>query len=239
MEGLFKSKNLYYLSLKLIERLFKIYIPATWLELDWLANHFWSKYPTFEEHHHLNSFRRQNLQFIMREIDRKKISGDILECGVYKGFSAWILLSESKIKRNYFGIDTFTGLSAPTIFDGNHWKEGDLDSPIRITEQNLTQFNDRVHIYQGSIPDIFDSLSDNSFCFALVHIDVDLYIPTKSSLEFAWPNLAVGGVVLCDDYGFTTCPGATKAINEFIDSGRSLDAVIYPTGGIALKKTDS
>ena len=52
--------------------------------------------------------------------------------------------------------------------------------------------------------------------FAFVHIDVDLYEPTKDSLEFFYPLLSPGGVLLCDDYGSTRCPGALKACDEFL-----------------------
>lgn len=45
---------------------------------------------------------------------------------------------------------------------------------------------------------------------------VDLYEPTKDSIEFFYDKLNVGGIFLCDDYGFTSCPGATKAIDEFL-----------------------
>jgi predicted O-methyltransferase YrrM len=49
-----------------------------------------------------------------------------------------------------------------------------------------------------------------------VHIDVDLYNPTKDSLEFFCPRLRPGGIIVCDDYGFSSCPGATAACNEFL-----------------------
>ena len=51
--------------------------------------------------------------------------------------------------------------------------------------------------------------------FALLHVDVDLYRPTLQSLEFFWPRLAPGGVVVCDDYGSRKCPGARAAFDEF------------------------
>jgi O-methyltransferase len=34
-------------------------------------------------------------------------------------------------------------------------------------------------------------------------------------LNFFWPRLVPGGIVVCDDYGFTTCPGARSAMDEF------------------------
>ena len=63
------------------------------------------------------------------------------------------------------------------------------------------------------IPTRFDEVADRSFCF--VHVDVDLFEPTRESIAFFYPRMVPGGVMLFDDYGFVTCPGATRAIDEF------------------------
>lgn len=236
---LYEVNNKYYWFLKKFERYFKILIPATWLELDWITGHFWNKYLFFGEFHHLNSFRRQNLVFIIKELDRQKIEGDILECGVFKGFSSWILLKSTTMQRTFHGVDTFVGLSTPSTFDGTHWKLGDLSSPISETMNNLSEFHERIVLYKGEIPKVFSQFETLVPRFAIIHIDVDLYEPTKFSLEFGWSHLVPGGVLFCDDYGFSTCPGATKAVNDFIGSTSGIELVNYPTGGIAIKKPRS
>jgi hypothetical protein len=35
------------------------------------------------------------------------------------------------------------------------------------------------------------------------------------ALEFFWPRIVPGGVVLCDDYGSIGCPGSRKAMDAF------------------------
>jgi O-methyltransferase len=230
------AEKLYYRVLIALEKFLKFNIPATWLELDWTRLHPWNVYKSFDEHHHLNSFRRQNLIFVINELDRQEIVGDILECGVYKGFSSWILLANSKIPRNFYGVDSFAGLSIPSKSDGDHWKNGDLSSPIVITKENLSSFEGQVELYEGFIPEVFGNIKNLDREFALVHIDVDLYEPTKYSLVFGWENLVLGGILFCDDYGFSTCPGATQAVDEFIRATKNVDVVIFPTGGIRLRK---
>ena len=64
-----------------------------------------------------------------------------------------------------------------------------------------------------TIPDTFAGLSDARFCFA--HIDLDLYQGVRDSLDFLYPRLSHGGVIVLDDYGFASCPGARKAVDEF------------------------
>lgn len=48
-----------------------------------------------------------------------------------------------------------------------------------------------------------------------MHLDVDTYISYKNCLEFIYPLVINGGIILFDDYGSPTCEGATLACNEF------------------------
>jgi hypothetical protein len=69
----------------------------------------------------------------------------------------------------------------------------------------------------------------------LLHVDVDLYKPTLQSLEFFWPRIAVGGVVVCDDYGFTTCPGARRAMDNFLRAGEPASFELTTGQALAIK----
>ena len=212
-------------------------IPGTWLELDWISKHPWNRYSDFEEEHYLNSFRRQGLINEIKEIERKKIVGDFLELGVFKGFSAYLMLEYGSKPRKYIGFDTFSGLSKPIpVIDGSHWIKGDLAFSKLEAHAKLKQFGDRVTLIQGEIPEIFliESLHDRKF--ALVHIDLDLYEPTKNALEFGWLRLSNGGSLICDDYGFGTCPGATKAVDEFLTNHVDVEVIVSVVGGIIVRK---
>jgi len=152
-----------------------------------------------------------------------KINGDIVECGVLRGHSSFLML-QANIDNNkkFFGFDSFQGLSTPGSNDSiknNYsfkWKENDLSTPETIAKNNLDIFKDRYHLFKGWIPDKFCEIEEQSF--SLIHIDVDLYQPTLDSIKFFWPRLNKGGVLVCDDYGFETCPGAKKAMDEFFSS---------------------
>jgi hypothetical protein len=78
--------------------------------------------------------------------------------------------------------------------------------------ENLKAFP-HCELHRGWIPHCFEPAKDARF--ALVHIDVDLYDPTRDACEFFYPRLATGGVMVFDDHGFASCPGATKAIDEY------------------------
>ena len=52
--------------------------------------------------------------------------------------------------------------------------------------------------------------------YSYVHIDVDLYEPTKESINYFWPKMVYGGVLICDDYGSYKTIGARKAMDDFL-----------------------
>ena len=71
-----------------------------------------------------------------------------------------------------------------------------------------------------------------------MHIDVDLYGPTHDSIEFFYPRLNKGGIIVCDDYMHNTCPGATKAIDEFLDDKSEKMIALSGGGGFMLKGSE-
>ena len=164
-----------------------------------------------------------------------RIPGDTVECGAYHGMSSYVILSSmGDSTRTHHIFDSFEGLSAPSIADCVddpgvfRWKANDLAISEAIVHRNLASF-DNIRLHRGWIPERFTDVETNRFCF--VHIDVDLYQPTLDSMEFFFPRLNPGGVLLCDDYGFASCPGAKRAVDEFAE--RRSQSIIHLTTGQA------
>ena len=168
-------------------------------------------------------------QYVKQSAD---LVGGTAECGVYRGSSSWLICNNSGGKAHYC-FDSFEGLSEPDQCDGEYWAKADLNSPESVANDRLADFSN-VYILAGWIPTRFDDVESNEFSF--VHIDVDLYAPTKASLEFFYPRLVDGGIIVMDDYGFETCPGARRAADEYMRS-RSESILHLPTGqGVIVKK---
>lgn len=72
-----------------------------------------------------------------------------------------------------------------------------------------------VQIHAGAFKEICAKVAHAAF--SLVHIDVDIYRSTVSCLEFFWPRLSDGGIIVVDDYGFVACQGAKQAVDTFIN----------------------
>jgi len=163
------------------------------------------------------------------------LPGDSVECGVFNGGSSFLICAAMQGKVNYLhhAFDSFEGLSKPLKNDipsdnrAYSWQEHDLSIPMTTVQENLSQF-DFVRYYKGWIPTRFHEIADRKFAF--VHIDVDLYQPTYDSVAFFYDRMVPSGIIMCDDYGFSTCPGATKAMDEFI-ADKIEKSVIHLTTG--------
>jgi O-methyltransferase len=160
------------------------------------------------------------------------LPGDTAEAGVYVGASSWFVCEYFRASgKSHYAFDSFAGLSAPGAADGAYWQHGDLASVEEIARARLEPFD--AVICKGWIPDSFQDVQVSQLCFA--HIDVDLYEPTLESIKFFYPRVVSGGIILCDDYGFATCPGARRAIDEYM-ADRPEPVVHVPTGQAVIIK---
>jgi len=79
-----------------------------------------------------------------------------------------------------------------------------MSKPTLAQEKN-------VHIYKGLFPETAGPVTDKKF--SLVNLDVDTYESTKKCLEFFYPRMNAGGVIISHDY--LTVPGVRKAVDEY------------------------
>lgn len=201
----------------------------TWPNLEWFTqDKLTSVLARFGECRGFNAHRRLALQQLLRLVH--DIPGDTAECGVYEGLGSFIILdanARSHHKRTHHLFDSFEGLSDPSPLDGFYWSKGDLAANVETVKKNLAPYLDAVCFHPGWIPDRFSDVEESRFAF--VHIDVDLYQPTFDSLQFFYDRLNPGGILVCDDYGFSTCPGATKAVDQFLQD--KVEKMLFLPGG--------
>lgn len=201
-----------------------------------------------EDKQFLNDFNRmspgnpysQDRKWNVREYVKlsNALQGDLAECGSYVGTSAFFIAQASTHGTLYL-FDSFQGLSDPNSIDKNiekdvlPWGVGDLSTSQATLQRNLARY-DSVVVLSGWIPERFKEVANHQFRF--VHIDVDLYEPTRESLFFFYPRLVQGGVIVMDDYGFKTCPGATRAAEELATS-QGIGILHLATGqGVFMKR---
>jgi O-methyltransferase len=140
----------------------------------------------------------------------------VIEVGSYKGGSAKFIaetLRRAGRSPRLYVCDTFQGHARldPAI-DGVASDEGFRDTSADSVREYLDGYSN-VQIVVGDIIETSAQLTDASYGF--VHIDVDVYPPTAFCLDYFAPRLAAGGLMVIDDYGVITCPGAQRAVDDF------------------------
>lgn len=170
--------------------------------------------------------RMYSLQQLVERAVQKYPDGEFVECGCWKGHSAYVIssiLAKHDFAKSFHIFDSFEGgLSDKTSEDISDYAQQTMEE--RAIEKNwfASTIEDLNHalkgfpfvkIYKGWIPDRFPEVDGKSFAF--VHIDVDLYQPTLDSLKFFFSRLQPGGTIVVDDYGYSVFPGAKKAVDEF------------------------
>lgn len=206
-----------------------------WPQLDWWRDPRFDAYlERFDETGGMNTDRRFALCQLLRLVD--DVAGDTAECGVYAGCSSYLIcranLTAAAGPRVHHLFDSFEGLSGRSERDGTHWDVGDLRCELETLRRNLAEF-DALELHPGWIPARFPDVLSRTFAF--VHIDVDLHQPTHDSVAFFYPRLAPGGILVCDDYGFGTCPGATSAVDEFLADKPEKMVSLSAGGGFLIK----
>lgn len=163
----------------------------------------------------------------------KNIPGYAAEIGVYKGGSAYILadrfLSFPREDAKLILFDTFQGM--PKTREGiDLHKHGDFDDVDYRDVQNFLKPFRGIEYRVGFFPETIQESDKAKYSF--VHADADIFDSTKDICEFFAPDilqkkLSPGGMILFDDYGFPSCPGAKKAVDECLNPTK---VIYFPTG---------
>jgi hypothetical protein len=143
----------------------------------------------------------------------QRIDGEMAEVGVYKGGSARIICAKKRDKGLHL-FDTFAGMPEVNSQIDQHKKGDFADTSLENVKKYLGKFN-RVYYYPGLFPDTGQKLAKSMVKFCFVNLDVDLYESTLNSLKFFYPKMNQGGFILSHDYLTISCPGVTKAYDEF------------------------
>ncbi|WP_405848249.1 TylF/MycF/NovP-related O-methyltransferase [Streptomyces niveus] len=188
-----------------------------------------------------------------RHVVRHNIPGDIVECGVWRGGSmqacAKALLALGESDRDLHLFDTFEGMPPPTAEDLRRdgksaedllaaqgkdrpiWAIASLED-VQAGFEQVPYPGERVHYVQGMVEDTVPQQAPEQI--SILRLDTDWYASTKHELEFLYPRLVSGGVLLIDDYGYWQ--GSRQAVDEFLEkTGERLLMLRMDEGRIAVK----
>jgi len=194
------------------------------------------------------------LRDAVRHVCRHRIAGDIVECGVWRGGSmmaAALSLLECGDRRMLHLFDTFEGMSPPGQMDrdiagaaaagllaAEDRRSGDTwaYSPLEEVRANLLSTgypSELVRFVPGRVEETIPGQAPDRI--AVLRLDTDWYESTRHELEHLYPRLAVGGVLIIDDYGHWQ--GARRAVDEYLAAtgARLFLSRIDYTGRLAVK----
>ncbi len=138
------------------------------------------------------------------------MNGAMAEVGTYQGASAK-LICEAKGDTEFHIFDTFCGLQ-DTNENDPLFRQNDYSAAEDSVRKYLSKYPS-VHIHKGFFPaDTSDVVKDKKFSF--VNLDVDTYASTRDSLEFFYPRLLSGGILMSHDYA--QAEGVRKAFDEVL-----------------------
>jgi O-methyltransferase len=157
----------------------------------------------------LNGFEAYQLMEMVRAT--ASVPGDIAEVGVFRGASAKLICAV-KENRPLHLFDTFEGLPDLTVADTESPFAAKAYSAQLEAVKRYVGPCPQVEFYQGLFPATAGPVENRKFSF--VHVDVDLYEATRASLEWFYPRLSPGAIVMCHDFHY---PGVKKAVHEALE----------------------
>ena len=168
-----------------------------------------------------------------------EVNGSIVEMGVQAGTSlmSWAhfstILEPVNYLRKIIGFDTFEGFPSVDEKDlrgtSEHLKQGgfegqgdlytDLQKSIELFDANrLMNHIPKVELVKGDIAKTLPEYLEKNphLVVSLLHLDADLYEPTKVTLELLLPRMPKGAIILFDELNMDLFPGETLAAMETV-----------------------
>ncbi|MBX3736821.1 MAG: class I SAM-dependent methyltransferase [Candidatus Didemnitutus sp.] len=155
---------------------------------------------------------RYNLWALTRAVTR--LPGACAEVGVYRGGSAkFIAAAKGDAPLHLF--DTFGGMPAVNPATDGAFYAGQFDRTSLAFVQRYLAGYAGVHFHPGFFPESARPLEAEPMSFKFVHLDVDIRASTLAALEWFYPRMVPGGVILTHDYNDVTVPGTKSAFDAF------------------------
>ena len=167
------------------------------------------------------------------------LPGQVVECGVFKATSLvrWATfreLVESPFSRRIIGFDIFGSFprhddAADNQFAAHHDAVAGQGLSLSQVREVLAHKGIRnVELVAGDVIETIPAYvaAHPELRIALLHVDVDVYKPSKVALDALYELVVPGGLLVFDDYG--TVAGETRAVDELLQAhGLTLHKLPY------------
>jgi O-methyltransferase len=158
-----------------------------------------------------------------------KVSGDIVECGVWRGGMAAAMSELAGSNKRVHLFDSFEGLPPAKEIDGKaalDWQKDTIsstysdncnaDESFATAAMKKTGHNN-YRLYKGWFQDTLTSYEGSEI--SILRLDGDWYESIKECMDKLFPFVTEGGAVILDDYH--TWDGCTKAVHDYLSEIKS------------------
>lgn len=167
------------------------------------------------------SVRTASLRRLSQRINALGIKGSVAEAGCFRGDTSWQLNALFPDRKLYL-FDTFTGYDERDVFvekklacsdaeKGGKYAFRDPEGRIEKLKARLPHV-EMADIRPGWFPESAADLEEEKFAF--VYMDMQLYLPTFSGIEFFFPRMAEGGIIVLAGYGDPVFHGVRQAVAD-------------------------
>ena len=177
-----------------------------------------------------------NIKLGLETAISKKIPGDFLEAGAWRGgssiFAKGVLRAHGEDhKRRVWVCDSFQGLpNATQKWDNSIWESIKAlrvdQATVRGNFKRFDLLDENVKFAEGYFVYSLPKVRNQVESLAVLRADGDMYESTMDILFNLYDKLSVGGMCIIDDYNLAPCQRAT---NEFRKMHDIKDALIFIT----------
>ncbi len=168
--------------------------------------------------------RLDNLQYCITDVLRRRVPGDLIETGAWRGGATIFMRAVLKVygdtERIVWVADSFRGLPKPDSerypadAGDRHWIQARLAVSVEEVKANFARYDlldDQVRFLVGWFSETLPDAPVQRL--AVLRLDADMYESTMDALRYLYPKLSVGGYVIVDDYG--AVPACRAAVDDF------------------------
>jgi hypothetical protein len=160
---------------------------------------------------------------------QSRLDGVMAEVGVYQGCSAKLISLASRGTPLHL-FDTFDGLPEPRPAEQVLLRKGQYRGSLRAVSAYLAG-EQNIVLHPGEFP--ATTLGGEDLRFSFVHLDVDLEASMLACLDFFYPRMVPGGIILTHDYSWLA--GVRAACDRFL-TNRPEMMIEMPTSQAMLVK---
>jgi O-methyltransferase len=159
-----------------------------------------------------------NIQFCVTDVLKRKIPGDLIECGAWRGgvtiFMRAILRAYGDNEKSVWVADSFEGLPNPRSGLDFGLERGEMAASLEEAKENFARYgllDNRVIFLKGFFNKTLPTAPITKL--SVLRADSDLYESQMDVLNNLYPKLSVGGYAIIDDY--FELGGCKRAIDEY------------------------